>query len=152
MEEIFNTWCTLSLVSHVTAVTLDRKVHSRIERNFLVAQGHQGPLSFPIFSFRIDNNFLWNLLHNRLVSSVSLDESPFVDVSGENNTDDPSSIRRFLLLSRLLILSHQYWWIEIIFRGGVSSSVEKKNKLVQSFEVQRVGNKLFVYPTFTSNI
>lgn len=57
-------------VSH----TLDRKVHSRnhVSREISLlhgAQGHEG-LSFPIFSFRMSNNFL-NFLSHAIISRAS---------------------------------------------------------------------------------
>ena len=70
-------------VSH----TLDRKVHSWNHASgeiFLLrgAQGHEG-LSFPIFSFRMSNNFL-NFLTHGVVSYAS----SFVHVSCENISVD----------------------------------------------------------------
>lgn len=141
MGEIFNAWRTLLLVSLVSRVAPDRRVHSRIERNFLVAQGHQGRFPFRYSLFESTTSCRENFFTSSFrLERVSRWITPFVDVSGENNTDARYTRRRhFLFIMFLSILSHQYLTIRDNFffpRGGVCSSWEEY--LVQTFQVERI--------------
>lgn len=153
MGEIFNAWRTLLLVSLVSRVAPDRRVHSRIERNFLVAQGHQGRFPFRYSLFESTTSCRENFFTSSFrLERVSRWITPFVDVSGENNTDARYTGVGTFYLSRF---SPSYltniWRFEIIFFSSRRSLFLELRRVSRSNFSSRE-NKLFVYPTFTSNI
>lgn len=117
MGEIFNAWRTLLLVSLVSRVAPDRRVHSRIERNFLVAQGHQGRFPFRYSLFESTTSCRENFFTSSFrLERVSRWITPFVDVSGENNTDARyTGVGTFYLSCFSPSYLTNIWRFEIIF-------------------------------------